>query len=170
MSLSPASWYVVQSQANREARAAAELTRQGFEVCLPRYLRRVRHARRTTGVAAALFPGYLFVRLGSAQRWRSINGTIGVVRIVMAGERPAPLPAGIVEGLMQRRDAEGYIPLLTRPTLQAGELVRVTGGALAETLGLFEKVRDADRVAILLNLLGRKVRVLVDEALVEKAA
>jgi hypothetical protein len=31
-------------------------------------------------------------------------------------------------------------------------------------------MRDGDRVSILLDLLGRKVRVVIDEALVEKAA
>jgi hypothetical protein len=31
-------------------------------------------------------------------------------------------------------------------------------------------MRDGERVAILLDLLGRKVRVVIDEALVEKAA
>jgi transcriptional antiterminator RfaH len=54
--------------------------------------------------------------------------------------------------------------------MRIGDSVRVVGGSFADTLGLFEEMRDGDRVAILLDLLGRKLRVVIDEALVEKAA
>ena len=39
-----ARWYVVQTQANGEAKAAEHLRRQGYEIYLPRYLKRRRHA------------------------------------------------------------------------------------------------------------------------------
>ena len=39
-------WYVVQTQVNGELKAAQNLVRQGFEVYLPRYLKRRRHARK----------------------------------------------------------------------------------------------------------------------------
>jgi transcriptional antiterminator RfaH len=163
-------WLVAQTQAHREARAAAELARQGFEVFLPRYARQARHARRIMTVAAPLFPGYLFLRLGSQTRWRAVNGTVGVIRLIMAGDCPAPLAEGVVEGLMARLDARGYIPMRRRQAMRPGEPVRICGGAFEDSLGLFEEVRDTDRVAILLDLLGRKVRVVVDEALVDRAA
>lgn len=164
------SWHVAQAQPHREARAVSELAKQGFEVFLPRYVKQVRHARRVTNIAAALFPGYLFVGFSPQARWRSINGTPGIIRLIMAGEAPAPIERDIVEGLMARRDERGYIPLPPREALQSGEAVRIAGGSFAETLGLFEETRDGERVAILLDLLGRKVRVLMDEALIEKAA
>lgn len=168
--LSRAPWYVVQTQANRESRAASELAKQGFEVFLPRYMRQVRHARRVTKVAAPLFPGYLFTRFGAGARWRAVNGTVGVVRLVTAGERPAPLADNIVDELMARRDGQGYVPLPPRAALVSGETVRVAKGAFAEVFGLFEEMRDADRVAVLIELLGCKVRVLMEGALVEKVA
>lgn len=167
---SPETWFVAQTQAHRETRASAELTKQGFEVFLPYYRKQIRHARRVNVVNMPLFPGYIFVRLSTATRWRAVNGTLGVIRIVTCANEPAPVPNGVVEGLMSRCDADGYVPLPARDALKAGDRVRVAGGAFAETLGLFDDVRDGDRVAILIDLLGRKVRVLVDGALVEKAA
>ena len=107
-------WHVAQTQSHREELVAAELTKQGFSVFLPQYLKQVRHARRVTNVAAALFPGYLFVGFGPDVRWRAVNGTRGVVRLVMAGESPAPITKDIVEGLIARRDARGYIALPPR--------------------------------------------------------
>ena len=40
------SWYVVQTHAIAEMKASMHLGRQGFEVYLPRFLKRRRHARR----------------------------------------------------------------------------------------------------------------------------
>jgi transcriptional antiterminator RfaH len=37
--------------------------------------------------------------------------------------------------------------------------LRIASGALADCLGFFEKMADRDRVVLLLDLLGRKVRV-----------
>ena len=77
-----ARWYVVQTQPHAESKAARHLCRQGFQIYLPRYLKRRRHARRTETVPAPLFPRYMFVAVDIAvQRWRSIQSTIGVSRL-----------------------------------------------------------------------------------------
>ncbi len=90
--------------------------------------------------------------------------------MIMAGESPAPIAKGIVEGLIARLDARGYIALTLRAAQRLGDPVRVLGGFFGDALGLFEELCDGDRVPILLDLLGRQVRVVIDEALVEKAA
>ena len=54
-----ACWYVVQTQVNSEARAEQNLLRQGYEVYLPRYLKRRRHARKVDLMAKPLFPRYM---------------------------------------------------------------------------------------------------------------
>ena len=43
-----------------------------------------------------------------------------------------------------------------------GDKVRVIDGVFDACLGLFEGMADRERVAILLDLLGRKVRVILD--------
>ena len=69
---SDGAWYVVQTKVNAEAKAGRNLIRQGFEIYLPRYLKRRSHARKIEKVAAPLFPRYLFVSVDMAkQRWRS---------------------------------------------------------------------------------------------------
>jgi len=156
-------WYVVQSQPNAELKAVAHLNRQGFATYLPRYVKRRRHARRIEHVAAPLFPRYLFVGIDLAvQRWRSIFSTVGVSRLVCNGETPQPVSDEIIKGLKTREDETGLVRLQFRPNFRAGDAVRVLDGAFADCLGLYEGMRDSDRVAILLDLLGRKVRVTVD--------
>ena len=164
-------WYVVQSQPNAERKAIAHLERQGFVTYLPRYLKRRRHARRIETVSAPLFPRYLFVGIDlGAQRWRSIFSTVGVSRLVCNGEMPTPISDQVIETLREREDAEGYVRLELRPNFQAGDRVRVLDGAFAECLGLYEGMRDSDRVAILLDLLGRHAFEVDGDAHLESVA
>lgn len=163
-------WHVVQVRPRAEALAERELKRQGFHVFLPLYLKRRRHARRQTVGPAPLFPGYIFVSIGAAQRWRSINGTFGVIRLLTTADQPAPIAKVIVDGLLDRRNEQGFIPLSPGKRLVRGDKVRIASGSFVDALGLFEEFKDGDRVTILLDLLGRQVRVVLDGEKVEKAA
>jgi transcriptional antiterminator RfaH len=156
-------WYVVQTQANAENKAVAHLGRQGFATYLPRYLRRRQHARRVDLVAAPLFPRYLFVEIDmTAQRWRSIYSTVGVSRLVSNGDCPAPVPEQVVSLLKSRENVSGFVQLDHRPKFRVGDKVRILEGAFFDCLGIYDGMPDRDRVAVLLDLLGRKVRVQVD--------
>ncbi len=163
-------WHVVQTHVHAETKAQMHLDRQGFETYLPRYLKRRRHARRTETVASPLYPSYLFVTFNPAvHRWRSIHSTIGVARLVCSGDVPATVDDAIVTGLRGRENPQGFIELARRPQFASGDQVRVRGGVFGDCLGLFESMGDRERVAILLDLLGRKVRVVLDEELVVAA-
>jgi transcriptional antiterminator RfaH len=165
-----ARWYVVHTQVNGETKAAQNLLRQGFEVYLPRYLKRRRHARRVDFTVKPLFPRYLFVAIDMAtQRWRSIQSTFGVVRLVTNGDDPATLPDGVVHALRAREDEKGFIRLDSKPAFAPGDKVRVLAGAFMDSAGLFSGLADHDRVSILLDMLGRKVRVLLDADMVAAA-
>jgi transcriptional antiterminator RfaH len=165
-----ARWYVVQTQINGEAKATQNLFRQGYEVYLPRYMKRRRHARKVDFVAKPLFPRYLFVAIDTAtQRWRSIRSTSGVSHLVTNGDEPAVVPDGVVRALKVREDAKGFVKLDAMPSFAPGDRVRVLAGALMDNLGLFNGMEDRDRVSILLEMLGRQVRVVLDADLVAAA-
>jgi transcriptional antiterminator RfaH len=165
-----ASWFVVQTQPNAESKAKRHLLNQGFTVYLPLYRRRVRHARRNEIVLRPLFPSYLFVQLDSEQqRWRSINGTIGVRRILSDGDAPRYVPDKIIDEIVARQDETGAVKL-SPPIFAPGQAVRLLDGPFADVSGLFEEVRDQNRVVLLLSLLGRKVRVMAPRAEVTAAA
>ena len=163
-------WYVVQTQANAENKAVAHLARQGFATYLPRYLKRRRHARRVDVVAAPLFPRYLFVEINMAvQRWRSIYSTVGVTRLVCNGDYPAPVPEQVVDVLKSRENTSGFIQLDHRPKFKTGDKIRILEGAFYDCLGIYDGMPDRDRVGILLDLLGRKVRVVLDAEVIAAA-
>jgi transcriptional antiterminator RfaH len=163
-------WYVVQTHINSEAKAASHLVRQGFGVYFPRYLKRRGHARKVDTVARPLFPRYLFVAIDLAtQRWRSIQSTIGVSHLVSWGGSPASVNDGVISELKQREDEGGFIRLDRPVRFTHGDKVRVLEGAFVDSLALVEGTDDRDRVAILLDFLGRKVRVMVGADLIAAA-
>lgn len=169
MTASPHQWFVVQTQPNSERRAAAHLARQGFEVYFPRYLKRRSHAGKVDMVAAPLFPRYLFVAIDLVtQQWRAIRSTVGVAQLVCYGDRPAALADDIIADLRRREDGHGLVQL-NGSAFKPGEKVRVVVGAFADHLGMFESMGDSERVAVLLDLLGRKVRVVMNINVLEAA-
>lgn len=152
-----ARWYVVQTRVNAEGKTAANLVRQGFDVYLRRYLERRSHTRTVETVARPLFPRYLFIAIDlAAQRWRAIQSTVGVSRLVC---KPAPMDDGVIDVLKAREDESGFIKLARRPAFALGDHVRIVEGAFVGSLSLLEGVSDHQRVAVPLDLLGRKVLV-----------
>jgi transcription elongation factor/antiterminator RfaH len=145
-------WRLVRTLTSREIFAAGQLARQGFRVFLPKQMKSVRHARRIRVALAAYFPGYLFVQLDLAtDRWRSVNGTLGVAHLVGRGEHPAAVPHGVVEALIEAADERG---VLLGPPLTAGQTVRITAGAFADQLAVIERLDGAGRVRVLLQIVG----------------
>jgi transcription antitermination factor NusG len=141
-----------------ERRAETQLARQEFRTFLPKRQSTIRHARKLSTIIGPFFPRYLFVALDlKRQRWRSINGTFGVSSLVMGGERPLPVPHGIVESMLELAEVNGLLQI--RPDLKVGSAVRVAAGPFAEQLGILDRLDDSGRIRILLDILGRRVPV-----------
>ena len=153
-------WFVVRTQPNGEFKALAHILRQGFDGSLPRYLKRLRHARKTDTVQTPLFPGYLFVGMDPERaRWRALNSTIGVSELICQSGLPAPLPDDVIDDIRRHEDEHGYVVLGEHAGLKKGDKVRITDGAMADHVGIFDAPSDQHRVFLLLDLLGRQVRV-----------
>ena len=153
-------WYAVHCQPHRETAAASHLANQGFTIFLPHREKTRRHARKIEKVRRPFFPGYLFIKLDVArERWRCVNSTFGVIRIVMQNEQPAPAPPGVIEALMTACDGNGI--LRWKGELAVGQKVRVIDGPLMELVGELDQLTDDDRVRVLLNIMGGKTRVVL---------
>jgi transcriptional antiterminator RfaH len=73
-----------------------------------------------------------------------------------------PISNEFISSLGVREDAGGFVRIDRSPKFRADEKIRVLDGAFADCLGLYEKMKGRDHIAILLGLLGRKVRAIVD--------
>lgn len=156
-------WYLVHAKTGHELLARAHLERQAYETFLPRTHRVIRHARKIRNTVAAYFPGYLFVSLDpQGDRWRPINSTVGVLRLVTAAGAPLAAPPGLVEALIAQADERGVLALAQ--DLKPGETVRVIRGPFADQLGVVERLAPQDRVRVLLEIMNAHVPVDLDSA------
>jgi transcription elongation factor/antiterminator RfaH len=161
-------WFLVGTLSHREETAETHLRRQGFRPFLPRHWKTVRHARSLRTVTAPVFPRYLFVALNlERDRWRSVNGTTGVASLFMAHNRPVPVPEGIVETLIESTDKMGRLDLAD--AFKHGQKVRLVAGPFAQALGVFDRLDDAGRVEVLLEIMGGGIRVKLARTWVEPA-
>ncbi len=164
-------WYAVHTHAQSEEKAAQHLRNQSYEVYLPRYLKSRRHARKTDLVKAPLFPRYLFVKIDmNLHRWHSINSTVGVAHLVRYGSDPVPVPQEIIEAIWCHENENGVVVIDPRSRFNKGDSVRLLDGPFTDVVGLFDSATDDHRVMVLLDLLGRQVKVKMKPEFVEAAA
>ncbi len=158
-------WFAVHSLPRRETGAQQQLENQGFHTFLPLRLKTRCHARKLETVLAPFFPRYFFVVLDrDRDRWRSVNGTFGVARLVMAGDRPQPVPPGVVEALIALADGRGVLRFDEGGRLRVGQKVRILAGPFAEQIGLLQRLDDQGRVRLLLDIMGGPIAVTVPSA------
>ena len=156
-------WYCVHTQPRKEILAAENLRQQSYHCFLPTFQRTIRHARKVSKAKAAFFPRYLFVRLDlDVDGWRPIRSTFGVSGLIMEGDRPKPVPSGIVETLYEAADISGFVDL--REDVVVGRNVRLLSGPFANLVGELKELDERGRVAILLNVLGGERVVYADGA------
>ncbi len=154
----PRRWYAVQTKTGQEALADLNLRRQRYETFLPCTYRTIRHARQIRTVRSAFFPGYLFTALDiEFDRWRSIDGTIGVLRLIKAEDRPLAAPPDLVETLIAATTKDGALDLAG--ALEPGAQVRVISGPFADQLAVVERMSGADRVRVLLSMMNQSIPV-----------
>ena len=148
MSMIEPYWTVAVAQSSRETTVQAFLAKDGFEVYWPRI--------KTETRTAALFPGYLMVRV--VVRWYPIRWCPGVLKVLMNGDKPARLADAIVDEI-KGREVQGFVKLPQPPTLQNGQSVRVKHGMFAGHAAIYAGMSGSQRERVLLDLLGQSVTV-----------
>lgn len=153
-------WYAVAHEPRALAVAEQAIRAAGFATYVPLVDEMQGRLRRTV----PMFPGYLFASWADGTDWGPVARAQGVRCILsMDRQRPTPLRPGIVEALMESAE-QRRIVLDPRPFLyRRGVALRVLRGPFLGTTGtcLWGK---ADRVALLMDLLGGPRQVVVPSA------
>ena len=83
------------------------------------------------------------------------------VSLVGGENSPVAVRTEIIEALRDREGADGNFRVAARKCAR-GAAVRVVDGIFASTIRFFDTMSESDRVSVLLDLLGRRVRVMLD--------
>lgn len=163
-------WYLVYAKPRQERVARTNLERQGYAVYLPLARQARRRGGRMLPTIAPLFPRYLFVHLDrKMDNWAPIRSTVGVVSLIRFGQQPAPVPDDLIEFLRTREDPEG-LHAVAASEYKAGARVRITAGGLAGYEGIFVASSSRQRVLVLLDILGKQTRAVIEAGAIEPAS
>lgn len=157
-------WYLLQCKPRQDGRALEHLERQGFECYAPVSSVQTVSTGKLRLKAQPLFPGYVFIRMGTDDSWLALRSTRGVNRVVAFCGQPSQVHDVIVEHLKQRcATAE------MRRTFSSGDRVHIQLGEFADMEAIFLSMDGDERVMLLLNVLNRQHQVHVQLAHVQPA-
>jgi transcription elongation factor/antiterminator RfaH len=166
--MNAASWYVLHSKPHKENQINAYLQSQNLETFYPTL--RVQPINPRSSKIRPYFPGYLFVRADleatglSALQW--IPGAVGLVSF---DGQPGTVPDHVIRELRQRVEQIEAAGGLTADGLKPGDQVRITHGPFAGYEAIFDmRLSGSERVQVLLEMLGRLVKVQTHANAIEK--
>jgi transcriptional antiterminator RfaH len=154
-------WYLIHTKPSGEAIARANLNRQGYEIYFPQLAQLLQRGRRRLERIVPLFPRYLFLRLREGdQPLGPVRCSLGVTNVVRFGSSYAVVPDSVIRELQARADPDSGLHRIVRsPLLAPGMKVSIAAGSFKGLDGVFEREAGAERVVVLLGLLGREVPV-----------
>jgi len=152
-------WFILQFKANSHHQATRNLNRQGFETFLPLNDTTSRKASRFINTTQPLFPGYMFISFDKAKSgWHKINSTYGVSRLITFNSTLKALPTTVIDNLKARYNLSGK--LLPVEKLKKGDQVKILKGPFANFIAKVETYESDQRISILMDLMGRKTKII----------
>lgn len=162
-------WYVVHTNPKQEERADSNLRAWGVETLHPKV--KSRRFNEFTGAPTVttkpLFPRYIFARFNAHKQLAKIAFTRGVHYVVSFGGNPVSVDDDIIQIVKDRIDQTGYVRF--GDELKQGDRVVIKAGPLREFEGIFErKLKDNERITVLLTTISYQGRLVINKDLIEK--
>ena len=163
-------WYAVRTKPNEEDRADMNLKAWRVETFTPKIKELCTSAYGSSRyVTKHLFARYIFAHFDPERQLHQINYTRGVQNVVSFGGNPISIDDKVIDVIRERIGDDGFIRI--NDDFKPGDPVRVNSGALQSIEGVFErKLKDKDRIKILLNTISYESHLLIDRAMVAKAS
>ena len=156
-------WYVVATKPRQEAVAHEHLMRQGYSTLLPTLHFKKRRRGKWQQVTEPTFPGYVFVGLEpGTDDMAPIRSTQGCRDLVRFGEQPAVVSEDIVKVLQKGSSAQGASGDEVANPFSPGDVVMIEDGPFQGLSAVFRMTKGADRVQLLITLLGRAQHLNID--------
>ncbi|MDH5185892.1 MAG: transcription termination/antitermination protein NusG [bacterium] len=159
-------WYAIYTKARHETKVAKQIAKLGCQSFLPKTKILSKRKDRKKVLEAALFPGYIFVKLNPIE-FSKILGLPGTVRILGDRGKPAPIPEEEIDSVRILVESEADIE--PHPYLREGDRVRIVSGPLKGAIGWLLRVEPRYSLLVVsVNILNRSIAVEVSDDIVEK--
>ena len=156
-------WYVVATKPRQEVVAQEHLQRQGYATLLPTLRLRKRQRGKWQEVTEPTFPGYVFVGLELGRDdMAPIRSTQGCRDLVRFGQQPAVVHEDIIRALQMGNSAQGASADEIKDPFSPGDVVLIEDGPFQGLSAIYCMNKGADRVQVLITLLGRAQHLNID--------
>ena len=110
-----------------------------------------------------LLPSYVLVKMiMNDASWHIVRNTRGVTAFVGPGSKPIPL----TEEEVRKLDIDIFVPLVE---FEVGDSVRITDGALKNSVGIVEEVSaDKKKVKLAISMFGRQTVIEIETSVAVK--
>jgi len=161
-------WYVIHTKPRKERHVSEYLKSQGFEIYFPALS--VKPVNPRCSKIRPYFPRYIFVKADIEEVGVSaLQRVPNAIGLVTFGDNVATVPDEIVNNLKQSVKAIQGAGGLNLAGLKQGDPIKITHGPLAGHEAIFDmRLSASDRVQVLMEILGRQVKVQVDGNTVTK--
>jgi transcriptional antiterminator RfaH len=172
-------WYVIHTHPRQERRADENLRAWGLETFSPLISVAGNRSKpaasgtvaplRQARVPKPLFPGYIFARFDCKNLLHKVRFTRGIHHVVSFGDAPIPVDNELIGIIRARIGENGFVRL--GEELNPNDKVLIESGPFTGFMGVFEKrLRDPERVLVLLSTITFQARIQIDEARLKKLA
>jgi transcriptional antiterminator RfaH len=156
-------WFVANTKPRREVVARQQLQNQGYTVYLPLFRGSKHQKGHWRDKPEVLFPGYLFIQLNLGRdNIAPIRSTIGMRDLVRFGNQLRPVEDDIISFLQHNEEQQFSADPKHAAQFKQGGMVNIVGGSFDGLEAIFNMPKSADRVIVLINMLGSQKSATVD--------
>jgi transcriptional antiterminator RfaH len=141
-------WYLIKTKPRQENVAIANLENQNYHVYCP--------CAKINNKIKVLFPGYLFINLDETfENWTPIRSTKGVLNFIRFGLSYAKISNKLID-FIKENELYTIERIKNLNDFKPGDKIQITDGVFKNCVAVFKSSRPADRVILLMKLLGQE--------------
>lgn len=160
-------WYAIHTKPREEDRADVNLKTWQVQTFAPKLRELCSSGFGKRYVSKPLFASYIFARFDASKELHNINYTRGVQKVVSFNDCPIPIDDGVIDFIQEQIDKDGFIHL--GEELTYGDKVTIKFGPFKSLVGIFEeRIKETDRVKILLNAVTYQSHLLIEREMIER--
>ena len=154
-------WYVIQTKYNKEVFAEINLIKQNFKTYLQKTIMYTKSKNDVKKVLKPMFSNYIFVSIDNfSKSWKKIKYTRGVRDIVNFDNSFPRVPDEFINEL-KSKECKGIVSLSKINLIKLGDLCKINNKFFLNYFCTVEKIYKNNKVQVLLNFLGEKIKYLV---------
>ena len=151
-------WLTIQVKLRQESRAEENILHQGYEAFFPKLS--IQPESHETIRILPMFPGYAFVKFNNNLEIRSLNSTLGMLKVISFDNKYPLLKNSLIEDISKVQEKSKYSPI--KPSYLAGEKVLIMSGVLRNHIAQVISSDGRDRVEVLYKLLNNSHKVTIN--------